>query len=198
MKESFKPSRRKLLKLLGLGAGAFLINAVTGPLTGGGALSSSGNLGGRSLLRRRSNGLSISLTERFEDKKRGLSFYYPSNYMLKEFSEKGGGKTFVFEDPEGFNGFQLFVTTYYEDHITEERMSLDIPSGVVRAIEKKRVGVNKDISAVSFYSEDRTIGDTFEGWLIRDKYIFEFTTYGDLDGVLNRVLDTLEYKNVLV
>ncbi len=120
-----------------------------------------------------------------------FSFIYPSGYSVREFQERGGGMTVVFQKPGELAGFQIFITAYSGTTITPERFKLDIPSGVVKSPVEVILGDN--VHAVHFMSVAPLIGDSSETWFIRDFHLFEFTAYASQDAEMASILKTLRF-----
>jgi len=125
------------------------------------------------------------LSERY-----GFSLFYPREMSVSEFDEGGGASSFVFEDTQNAQGFQIFVLPYLEKQVSEERFLRDVPSGVRE--DPKGFSIN-GISATSFYSKSLELGDTWEIWFIREGYLYEITTFRGLETWLGDILSTWQF-----
>ncbi len=128
----------------------------------------------------------------FTHSKIGFSLEYPSELSVVEFDEGQGARTILFQKPGKQFGFQIFAVPYEGDTITPERIAKDIPSRVLKDPVEVILGGNTRASV--FWSESPTIGETREVWFIRNGYLFEVTTYAELDTWLADILSTLEFS----
>lgn len=114
---------------------------------------------------------------------------YPEELSVREYT-KGNTSTIVFEDPTGQQGFQVFVVPYDEPTVSEKRFKMDVPSGVM----KDPIQITIDgVSATAFWSTNSLFGETREVWFIRDGFLYEITTYKDLDPWLSRIMTTWRF-----
>ena len=123
----------------------------------------------------------------------GLSLEYPSELSVHEYPEEGGGYTIVFQQPGEEKGFQIFATPYGDESISLSRITEDVPSGVVREPTEVVVGKN-NTRALIFWSEAPVIGESREVWFVHNGYLYEITTYAELDSWLATILATLSVE----
>jgi hypothetical protein len=126
----------------------------------------------------------------FKSQQYGFTLYYPPTLQVKEYAEAGGAHTASFEEPGGAKGFQIFVTPYSGDQITQERFHGDVPSGVMK--EPTDIYID-GARATMFFSTNALMGDTREVWFIRNGYLYEVTTYKELDSWLAEILKTWKW-----
>lgn len=120
----------------------------------------------------------------------GFALFVPPELSVVAFNEGEGAHTLTFESSDGRSGFQIFVVPYSESTITEERFRQDAPSGVM----KERMDVVIDgITAAAFFSEHSLMGETREVWFLHDGYLFEVTTYKELDTWLAEIMRTWRF-----
>lgn len=117
---------------------------------------------------------------------------YPQELTAKEYDEGDGAMTVVFQnsDPQHALGFQIFITPYTGEKISEERFKADEPSGVRTGVQKVSVA---GVEGVSFYSTSPTLGDTAEVWFIRGGYLYEVTTLKPLAPWLETFFGTWQF-----
>jgi len=119
-----------------------------------------------------------------------FSLFYPQELSVKEYKEPGTAMTITFYDAENEKGFQIFIVPYGEKQIAEQRFKLDIPSGVMH--EPIEVTID-GVRAVAFFSTDAILGDTREVWFINHGFLFEVTTYKELDEWLAHLMTTWKF-----
>ena len=120
-----------------------------------------------------------------------LSLFYPNTLTVKEYAQAGTAMTVTFEATDGSNdGFQIFIVPYGESQITPDRLKQDIPSGV---IEQQTNIVIDGKPAIMFYSTNATLGDTREVWFINHGFLYEVTTYKQLDTWLASIMQTWQF-----
>jgi len=116
--------------------------------------------------------------------------HYPEELTVKEFNDKGEALTVSFENKESGEGFQIFVVSYAESQVTPERFKLDVPSGVRESPTQVLIdGVTGEV----FFSENGTLGKTREVWFIRGGYLYEVTTYRELDAWLAEIMHSWKF-----
>jgi len=114
---------------------------------------------------------------------------YPEDLTVKEYKETNT-TTIVFEDPTGEKGFQVFAVPYGESLVSSERFKMDVPSGV----RKDPISVIIDgITATAFFSANTLFGDMREVWFIKNGFLYEVTTYKELDTWLAGIMQTWRF-----
>lgn len=118
-----------------------------------------------------------------------FSLFYPDNLLVREFKEKGTALTVTFQDKEG-RSFQIFVVPYGEEKISERRFKIDIPSGIIT----EPVDIMIDgIRATKFFSQNKIMGETREIWFVKGGFLYEITTYKELDIWLSSIMQTWKF-----
>lgn len=120
----------------------------------------------------------------------GFSLIIPDELIVNEFDEGGGAQTITFETENREHGFQIFIVPYYEEVITNERIAIDIPSGIVRDQVEIMIG---GVRASAFHSEHPFMGETREVWFIHNNHLYEIVTYKRLDSWLAAILNTWDF-----
>ena len=118
-----------------------------------------------------------------------FSLLYPDDLRVREYSE-GRGTTIAFQSEKTGRGFQIFVVPYLEDHITQERFKSDVPSGVIQ--DQQEILID-GARATMFYSQNAVMGDTREVWFIKNGFLYEVTTYRDLDLWLSNIMQSWQF-----
>lgn len=119
-----------------------------------------------------------------------FSLFYPNSLSVKEYKESGGAQTITFSDDKEENSFQIFVLPFKESQVTEKRFKMDIPSGVI----KEPVDVMIDNTrATAFFSTNAVMGDTREVWFIKNGFLYEVTTYKELDNWLAGIMQSWKF-----
>jgi hypothetical protein len=118
-----------------------------------------------------------------------FSLFYPDDLKVIEYGE-GKGTVITFENTKTRRGFQIFVVPYQEKVITPERFKMDVPSGVIK--DKTDILVN-GTPATMFYSTNAAMGETREVWFIKNGFLYEVTTYKELDAWLSNIMQTWRF-----
>jgi hypothetical protein len=119
-----------------------------------------------------------------------FSLLYPDNLQVQEYKEQGGGFTVTFEDIEADQQFQVYVTPYSGGQISEAQFKLDEPSGV----RKNQTDVVVDgARGTMFFSNYPRMDDTREVWFINRGFLYEVTTYKELDSWLAQIMQTWKF-----
>jgi hypothetical protein len=119
-----------------------------------------------------------------------FSLLYPQNLQLQEYKELGGGLTVTFQDVAAQQEVQVFVTPYGDAQITDARFKLDEPSGI--KIDSTNIVVD-GAKGMEFFSSAPTMDDTREVWFIKNGYLYEVTTFKELDSWLQQILQTWQF-----
>ena len=114
----------------------------------------------------------------YSNKAFNFGLLFPDNLRATEYKEQGEALTVSFQDPNTNEGFQVYVTPYNGKQIDTARFKLDEPSGVMK--EPKDVFIG-GTAATMFFSTNAVMGDTREVWFIRGGFLYEVTTYKELD-----------------
>ncbi len=116
-----------------------------------------------------------------------FSLFYPQGLVKVEYAESNGGHTITFEKQSGGYGFQIYIVKYRDTTISKERFRLDVPSGVMQ--NPTDVFID-GVRGTMFLSTNSVMGDTREVWFIRGGYLYEVTTYRELDNWLAQIMKT--------
>lgn len=115
---------------------------------------------------------------------------YPSGYEAREYKEADGAMSLTVQNASTGEGFQLYVTPYAENQVTEERFRLDTSSGIMKdPVDVVIAGVR----GTMFWSKNSIMGETREVWFINHGFLYEAVTYKHLDTWLAEVMQTWEF-----
>lgn len=128
-------------------------------------------------------------TWEYRDAQYPFSFEYQNEFMYERY-EEAEGETLVFIDSEQKKEFQIFITPFTEEYISEERFRLDVPSGVIKDKQDVLVG---GVQGTIFFSENSFLGGTRELWFIHNGFLYEITTYDELDSWLADIMKTWRF-----
>src|SRR3989338_675247 len=118
-----------------------------------------------------------------------FSLFYPNDLKFKEY-QGGSDTTVVFENSKTGKGFQIFVKPYEHEQISLDQLKMDLSSGIV----KDPVDISVDgVGATMFYSQNSAIGDTREVWFVKNGFLYEVTTYKELDAWLSSIMQTWKF-----
>jgi len=127
----------------------------------------------------------------YENKDFKFGLLYPQDLNVKEYKESDGAMSVIFEErTEEGRGFQIYVTPYGEDHITQERFLLDVSSGVMEEPVDIMIG---GVPATMFFSENSIMGNTREVWFINNGYLYEVVTYKQLDDWISTIMRSWKF-----
>jgi|SRR6185295_12003934 len=118
------------------------------------------------------------------------SLSYPPYLHIKEYEESGGAHTVIFQDPDTNAGFQIYVVPFSGTHISKARFLLDESSGVM--INPTDIMID-GTRATMFFGKNSIMGETREVWFIHGGYLYEVTTYKELDSWLAGILGTFHF-----
>ena len=108
----------------------------------------------------------------------------------QEFPDRDFALTVLFQGGAGEPGFQIYVVPIKGTRITPEQFNRDEPSGVK---QEPHETVIDGVPATTFFGFDGRLGKTSEVWFIHNHFLFEVTTYKELDSWLNQILATWRF-----
>ena len=126
----------------------------------------------------------------YKNTSQNFTIQYPENLAVKDFDEGEGTHTITFKSADEEESFQIFFTPYFGDAITRSRMLKDIPSG--KFTDPVEIIFGDNIRGLVFFSTS-DIGDMREVWFIHKGYLFEVTTYKELDTWLAEIMNTWKF-----
>ena len=121
---------------------------------------------------------------------RGFSLRHPPELVVAEYDEGDGTYTLVFEDAAGEKSFQIFFTPYLGDTITQSRLLTDVPSG--QFTKPVEIVIGGNTHALAFFSTG-LLGEMGVVWFLHGGYLYEVTTYANLDSWLPPILSTWRF-----
>jgi hypothetical protein len=119
-----------------------------------------------------------------------FSLSYPQNLQVQEYNEAGGAFTVTFQDVVADQEFQVYVTAYSGTQITDAQFKMDEPSGV--KIDPTDATVD-GARGIKFFSNAPRLNDTREVWFIHGGFLYEVTTYKELDAWLQPILESWRF-----
>ncbi len=119
-----------------------------------------------------------------------FALLYPQELRVREYKEREGAMSAIFENPSNGQGFQIYVTPYGDTQITKERFLLDISSGVMKDPTDIVVG---GVRGTMFFSTNSIMGETREVWFINNGFLYEVVTYKQLDAWLASIMQTWKF-----
>lgn len=126
----------------------------------------------------------------YENREYKFGLLYPKELSVREYKERDGAVSVVFENPADGKGFQIYAVPYAEDQITEERFRMDVSSGVMQ--EPVNITI-AGVPATMFYSKHSIMGNTREVWFINGGFLYEVVTYKALDEWLSNIMQTWQF-----
>jgi hypothetical protein len=130
-------------------------------------------------------------SKEYRNKQYGFSIYYPDNLPPKEYvTPRIPELTVAFQAEQGGEGFQIYVAPIDGNEITEERFLRDEASGVRKDPHDAAVD---GVKALAFNGFDAAMGQTYEVWFIRKGFLYEVSTYKELESGLNEIMSTWRF-----
>ena len=135
-----------------------------------------------------------------------FSFEYPKHFTATKFSEGESGNTILVQYreqseqvstsinkyPKGAS-FQIFIAPFDEPGpLTKERVLEDLPDLIIKNPEQ-RVLKNGEV-ALMFFSQESSIGETREIWFIHNGFLYQISTYKELDSLVAKILETWKFQ----
>lgn len=156
----------------------------------------------------------VVLREGFElyvDENYGFSFQHPKDVNVTVFPEGDSGYMLLAQKPGARESFQIFISAFDEDPstyaqggvgpITPERIRQDLPNVAIENPLPVKIGEGKNVDALIYNSTHESLGKTREIWFIwpllsqpHGNYLYQITTYADMDNFIGPILDTLKFN----
>ncbi len=127
---------------------------------------------------------------RYSNKSFHFSLLYPDTLHATEYQEYSGALTVTFDDPNADQQFQIYVVSFGGKQVSDEQFRQDAPSGVRLQPTDVMIG---GVHAPMFFSTNALLGDTREVWFIHGGYLYEVTTYKELDTWLADIMKTWKF-----
>lgn len=118
-----------------------------------------------------------------------FSLFYPDDLRVSEFKEPRSSLSVVFESAIDDHSFQIYVTPYGAKEITAERLKLDIPSGTIR----EQTNITLDGKPALMFFSSSVAGNLREVWFLNHGFLYEVTTYQELDGWLAAIMTSWKF-----
>ena len=119
-----------------------------------------------------------------------FSLLYPQGLKVNEHPEGEGASTVTFQNIERGEGFQIFILSYAEPQVSEERFKKDVPSGIRTDVTDNAVD---GAVGAAFYSKNALLGEMREVWFIRGGRLYEVTTLKSLETWLSEIMQTWQF-----
>ena len=127
----------------------------------------------------------------YTNSKFGFSLAYPEELEVADRIEKGGAHTVTFESLSGEKGFQIFIRPYTEAQISSSAIQKDTRDSAKG--EPVEIVVGEGIRALLFGSSNPLFGEMREVWFLHDGYLYEVTTYADLESWLSSIMESWRF-----
>jgi hypothetical protein len=131
-----------------------------------------------------------NIAKKYRNKDYGFSVDYPAQIPPQEFHDRGYAFTVLFQGAAGEPGFQVYVAPINGTTITPERFKMDEPSGV--ELERHDTVID-GVPAITFVGFDANVGQTRKIWFIHNHFLYEVTTYKELDSELSEIMKTWRF-----
>jgi len=97
------------------------------------------------------------------------------------------------QEKESKKSFQIFISPFDEPGpLTKERVKQDLPDLIINNPEQ-RVLKNGAVALV-FFSEESSIGETREIWFVHNGYLYQISTYKELDSLVAKIISTWRFQ----
>ena len=123
----------------------------------------------------------------FRSEKYRFALLYPTELSVKTYDEGNNASTITFINADRSQNFQIFVVPYGERQVSAARFKMDEPSGVIN--QPTQIVLNNS-PATMFFGSNAVMGETREVWFIKNGYLYEVTTYKDLDNWISQIMQT--------
>ena len=127
----------------------------------------------------------------YHNKQFGFSVSYPQDLPPKEYTTPDPNElTVAFQAEQGGEGFQIYIAPVDGNKITQERFLRDEASGVRKDPHDTAVD---GVEALAFHGFDAAIGQTSEVWFIKDGFLYEVSSYKELEPWFTEILKTWRF-----
>lgn len=120
-----------------------------------------------------------------------FQFFYPKGFRVGRVADEAS-ETVLLQDGQNRLGMQLVVSEFQEaGPLTAERIRKDIPDLAMAYEKAVTVGGEQ---AVAFISQNPSLGETREVWLVHGGRLYQFTTYAPASDFLSKLLGTWKFN----
>jgi hypothetical protein len=147
----------------------------------------------------------------YSDLQYNFSFQYPKDFTATKFQEGESGNTILVQYREQSNiandssqvstsinkypenvSFQIFISPFDEPGpLTKERILQDLPDLIKNP--EQRVLKNGAVALI-FFSQEPSIGEIREIWFVYNGYLYQISTYKELDSLVADILETWRFQ----
>lgn len=132
----------------------------------------------------------------YNNSKYNFSFKYPEGFTVANFQEGEYGETILIRLAHSTDlrqvSFQIFISPFDEPgSLTKERILEDLPDMVVEDVQQRLL--KNGVPGLIFFSQESSLGKTREVWFIHNEYLYQVSTYAELDGWLASILSTWRF-----
>jgi hypothetical protein len=139
---------------------------------------------------------SYTYTESYQHPSLGFSFKHPSNFVVSTIPDTSGAEAVVVVNPETGIGVQILISSFDagEINITPKMIQENIPD--LKISEPQQVVIGDGTrSGVAFKSDSSNFGGASrEVWFVYNGRLYQISTYAELDGFLQGLFATWEFK----
>ena len=132
----------------------------------------------------------------YTDLQYNFSFQYPKDFTATKFQEGEEGSTILVQKTpstgSGQAAFQIFISPFDEPGpLTAERVKQDLPDLIIKNPEQRVL--KNGAKALIFFSEEPSLGQTREIWFVHNNFLYQISTYKELDSLVADILSTWEF-----
>jgi len=122
----------------------------------------------------------------------GFSLKYPPNFHVGEFSN-GTNTSVVLQNTESRTGFQIYIKPIEENlTLTESKLRQQVPD--INVSDVKPTTVAGTDNALAFNAQNDAFGQSAEIWFVKDKTLFQLSTYREQQKLLQQVVETWKFE----
>lgn len=115
---------------------------------------------------------------------------YPDSLAVSQHPGAGNTMVVLFQNEATQQGFQIFITPYNQQKITQQRFLMDEPSGVMD--DPQNITID-GAPATEFFSTNLTMGASCEIWFLHNSFLYEVTAPKALASWLIQIMETWEF-----
>jgi hypothetical protein len=136
--------------------------------------------------------MNINEYQTYSNSKYNFSFKYPKGFTVANFQEGEYGETILIRKHGAKDAFQIFISPFDEPgSLTKERILKDVPDMVIENAENRIL--KNGAPGLIFFSQEPSLGRTREVWFIHNGYLYQVSTYVELDRWLANILSTWRF-----
>jgi hypothetical protein len=137
-------------------------------------------------------GAADTFSKEYTNTQYGFSVSYPHSFEVGEL-EHGQGKSVVLQNSDKKQGVQIYIKPITKDiRLTKETLQEELTD--MKPSDIRQTTIASMDNAVTFEAESEAFGQSRETWFIKDKTLYQLSTYREQSELLEKMAKTWRFR----